>query len=64
MPKPPVGRSETTPWPFWPLQLKHLLHMKGCDRNWLINTKEFLMKRRIGRIKTVEVAENDTRTKT
>jgi hypothetical protein len=28
MPKPPVGRSETTPWPFWPLQLKHLLHMR------------------------------------
>ena len=43
MPKPPVGRSETTPWPFWPLQLKtSSSHEEGCDRNWLINTKEFI----------------------
>jgi glutamate synthase (NADPH/NADH) small chain len=26
MPKPPVGRSETTP--YWPLQLKHPLHIR------------------------------------
>jgi glutamate synthase (NADPH/NADH) small chain len=56
MPKPPVGRSETTPWPFWPLQLKHPHHEEGCDRNWLINTKEFISKKRelVG-LKTVEV---------
>ena len=43
MPKPPVGRSESTPWPFWPLQLKtSSSHKEGCDRNWLINTKEFI----------------------
>jgi glutamate synthase (NADPH/NADH) small chain len=43
MPKPPVGRSETTPWPYWPLQLKtSSSHQEGCDRNWLINTKEFI----------------------
>ena len=59
MPKPPVGRSETTPWPFWPLQLKtSSSHEEGCDRNWLINTKEFLSNEKgelIG-LKTVEVA--------
>ncbi len=43
MPKPPLARSETTPWPFWPLQLKtSSSHEEGCERNWLINTKEFI----------------------
>ena len=43
MPKPPIGRSESTPWPFWPIQLKtSTSHVEGCDRNWLINTKEFI----------------------
>ena len=58
MPKPPVGRSETTPWPFWPLQLKtSSSHEEGCDRNWLINTKEFITneKNELIGLKTVEV---------
>jgi glutamate synthase (NADPH/NADH) small chain len=43
MPKPPKQRSKKTPWPFWPLQLKNSTsHDEGCDRNWLINTKEFI----------------------
>jgi glutamate synthase (NADPH/NADH) small chain len=43
MPKPPGHRSPTTPWPFWPLQLKtSSSHKEGADRNWLINTKEFV----------------------
>ena len=43
MPKPPGHRSPTTPWPFWPLQLKtSSSHVEGADRNWLINTKEFV----------------------
>lgn len=58
MPKPPIGRSETTPWPFWPLQLKtSSSHEEGCDRNWLINTKEFIPneKGELIAIKTIEV---------
>jgi glutamate synthase (NADPH/NADH) small chain len=58
MPKPPVGRSETTPWPFWPLQLKtSSSHEEGCDRNWLINTKEFITNKKgeLTGLKTVEV---------
>jgi glutamate synthase (NADPH/NADH) small chain len=59
MPKPPVGRSANTPWPFWPLQLKtSSSHEEGCDRNWLINTKEFIANEKgdlVG-LKTVEVA--------
>ena len=43
MPKPPGHRSPTTPWQFWPLQLTtSSSHKEGCERNWLINTKEFL----------------------
>ncbi|MGI9532804.1 glutamate synthase subunit beta [Lutimonas sp.] len=58
MPKPPLGRSETTPWPFWPLQLKtSSSHEEGCERNWLINTKEFITndKGELVGLKTVEV---------
>ncbi len=59
MPKPPVGRSETTPWPFWPLQLKtSSSHEEGCNRNWLINTKEFIAneKGELTGLKTIEVS--------
>jgi glutamate synthase (NADPH/NADH) small chain len=43
MPKPPGHRSPTTPWPFWPLELKtSSSHKEGVERNWLINTKEFI----------------------
>ena len=58
MPKPPEHRSESTPWPFWPLQMKtSSSHKEGCERNWLINTKEFITNQNnelVG-VKTVEV---------
>lgn len=59
MPKPPIGRSEKTPWPFWPLQLKtSSSHQEGCKRNWLINTKEFICNEKgdLIALKTVEVS--------
>ncbi|MDG2431947.1 glutamate synthase subunit beta [Flavobacterium sp.] len=59
MPKPPIGRSDSTPWPYWPLQLKtSSSHEEGCERNWLINTKEFIAneKGELVGLKTVEVA--------
>jgi glutamate synthase (NADPH/NADH) small chain len=58
MPKPTLGRSETTPWPYWPLQLKtSSSHEEGCDRNWLINTKEFITNdnNELTGVKTVQV---------
>jgi len=58
MPKPPLHRSESTPWPFWPLQLKtSSSHEEGCERNWLINTKEFLTndKGELCALKTIQV---------
>lgn len=59
LPKPPQYRSETTPWPFWPLQLKtSSSHEEGCDRNWLIHTKEFISndKGELTGIKTIDVS--------
>jgi len=58
MPKPPKERSGSTPWPYCPLQLKtSSSHEEGCDRNWLINTKEFIAneKGELVGLKTVEV---------
>ena len=58
MPKPPGHRSAATPWPFWPLQLKtSSSHKEGADRNWLINTKEFVKdeNEKLVALKTVNV---------
>ena len=58
MPKPPGHRSPSTPWPYWPLQLKtSSSHKEGCDRNWLINTKEFITneKGELTALKTINV---------
>ena len=42
MPKPPETRSETTPWPMWPLQLRtESSHEEGGTREWALNTLRF-----------------------
>jgi glutamate synthase (NADPH/NADH) small chain len=39
MPKPPENRSESTPWPLWPLQLRtESSHEEGGTREWSLNT--------------------------
>ena len=54
MPKPPGERAESTPWPYWPLKLKtSTSHKEGVERNWLINTKEFVTDDR-GKLKSVK----------
>lgn len=58
MPKPPGLRSPETPWPFWPLKLKtSSSHQEGIERNWLINTKEFVKDKqgKLIALKTVNV---------
>jgi glutamate synthase (NADPH/NADH) small chain len=41
--KPPTERSPATPWPNWPMQLRtSTSHDEGCERQWAINTKEFV----------------------
>ena len=42
MDKPPMDRSETNPWPEWPMVLRtSTSHEEGCDRKWSILTKSF-----------------------
>ena len=42
MPKPPDTRSEQTPWPQWPLQLRiESSHEEGGTREWSLNTQHF-----------------------
>ena len=41
--KPPTERAPSTPWPNWPMMLRtSTSHDEGCDREWAINTKEFV----------------------
>lgn len=43
MPRPPADRAESTPWPTWPLQYRtSSAHEEGGDREYAINTVEFL----------------------
>ncbi len=43
LPKPPKGRPEAQPWPFWPMRLRtSSSHEEGVHREWSINTKRFL----------------------
>lgn len=56
--KPPESRSETNPWPEWPMVVRtSSSHEEGCDREWSIMTKEFLDdgKGNVSGVKTVEV---------
>lgn len=43
MPQPPETRSELTPWPLWPLQLRtESSHEEGGARNWSVGTRKFV----------------------
>lgn len=42
MPKPPLERAASTPWPAWPLQLRtESSHEEGGIRDWAIATTKF-----------------------
>lgn len=43
LPKPPVGRPDHQPWPFWPMRLRtSSSHDEGVHREWSISTKRFI----------------------
>lgn len=43
LPKPPKGRPENQPWPYWPMRLRtSTSHDEGAHREWSINTKRFV----------------------
>lgn len=42
LPKPPATRSESTPWPLWPLMLRESSsHQEGGTRRWSVDTTGF-----------------------
>lgn len=43
MPQPPAQRTDAMPWPTYPMLLKTTSsHEEGCERKWVVNTKEFI----------------------
>jgi glutamate synthase (NADPH) small chain len=43
LPKPPESRTTQMPWPTYPMVLKiSSSHEEGCERQWAVNTKEFI----------------------
>ncbi|MBT8296167.1 MAG: FAD-dependent oxidoreductase, partial [Gramella sp.] len=58
LPVPPESRTNENPWPYWPFTLKtSSSHEEGVNRNWSIQTKEFIKddKGKLKALKTVEV---------
>jgi glutamate synthase (NADPH/NADH) small chain len=42
LPKPPKGRDESMPWPYWPTIMRtSSAHEEGGDRDWSVGTKCF-----------------------
>jgi glutamate synthase (NADPH/NADH) small chain len=42
LPQPPEDRSDTTPWPLWPMQLRTShAHDEGLEREWSVSTTSF-----------------------
>ncbi len=55
--KPPVSRSESTPWPLWPMQLQtSSSHEEGCERKWAMMTKAFLGDKN-NRLRAIQVVD-------
>ncbi|MBQ7649682.1 MAG: hypothetical protein IJS15_01920, partial [Victivallales bacterium] len=53
MPKPPMERSEKTPWPMWPYKLRGSSSVEeGLQRHWALNTLRFIGN---GNVEGVEV---------
>jgi glutamate synthase (NADPH/NADH) small chain len=41
LPKPPLKRDDSNPWPYWPSTLKtSTSHEEGCERFWSLETKK------------------------
>ena len=56
LPRPPLTRSETTPWPMWPLLLRKThAHEETEEPRWGVITKEFMGKK--GDVEKLRCAE-------
>lgn len=61
MDKPPVNRSDSNPWPEWPMVLRtSSSHEEGCKRSWALMTKAFIgEKGKVTGLKVVDVNFKD-----
>ncbi|MBS9523337.1 glutamate synthase subunit beta [Litoribacter alkaliphilus] len=57
LPKPPQKRTESNPWPEWPMTLRtSSSHEEGAERVWSVLTKRFLEGEK-GKVSGLEVVE-------
>ena len=57
LPKPPIHRDQSNPWPQWPMILRNSSsHEEGCERQWSILTKEFIGDNK-GHVKGLKVVD-------
>ena len=55
LPKPPQDRTPHMPWPTYPMTLKtSSSHEEGCQREWAVETKEFIGDEH-GRLKALKI---------
>ncbi len=57
LPKPPMERSEKTPWPLWPLVFREThAHKEGGEIKWAVTAKSFVgEKSSVKKLKCIEV---------
>ena len=56
LPEPPLARSESTPWPMWPIVRRDTSsHKEGGERRWSATTEEFVGEN--GRVRQLRCAE-------
>src|SRR6185436_8314626 len=59
LPQPPASRAESTPWPFWPMQLRTShAHEEGTERAWSVATTSFSGEN--GRVQRIHGVRLDT----
>jgi glutamate synthase (NADPH/NADH) small chain len=62
LPKPPDERTMQMPWPTYPMVMKiSSSHEEGCERQWAVNTKEFISDGN-GNIKALKIVDLEWKT--
>ncbi len=62
LPKPPDERTIQMPWPTYPMVMKiSSSHEEGCERQWAVNTKEFISDGN-GNIKALKIVDLEWKT--
>ena len=58
LPKPPEGRPDYQPWPYWPMRLRtSSSHQEGVSRTWSVMTKQLVgVNGKVSKLSTVDVA--------